>query len=62
MATRTYNTPRPTPRPKPDWGRRGTQPKGSAGPKPRPNGKVVASKPNGTVVASKSDKTVVSGG
>lgn len=29
-------------RPKPDWGRRGTQPKGIAGPPPRPNGKPVA--------------------
>jgi hypothetical protein len=32
--------------PKPDWGRRGTQPKGKAGPKPPPNGRLVATKPH----------------
>ena len=36
----------PIRRPKPDWGRRGIQPKGKAGPKPLPNNKVVATKPS----------------
>jgi hypothetical protein len=31
--------------PKPDWGRRGTQPKTPVGPKPKPNGQLVATKP-----------------
>lgn len=32
--------------PTPDWGSRGTQPKGKAGPKPPPNGRLVATKPH----------------
>lgn len=31
--------------PKPDWGGRGTVPKGKAGPKPPPNGRTVATRP-----------------
>jgi hypothetical protein len=34
-----------TPKPEPDWGRRGTQPKGTLGPPPKPNGKAVATQP-----------------
>lgn len=32
-------------KPTPDWGRRGTQPKGTVGAPPPPNGKIVATKP-----------------
>lgn len=35
----------PHPKPEPDWGRRGTQPTGTLGPPPPPNGKLVATKP-----------------
>lgn len=36
----------PPPRiPQPDWGSRGTRPKGKAGPMPPPNGRLVATKP-----------------
>ena len=34
-------------RPKPDWGRKGTQPTGELGPKPEPNGRIVATQPMG---------------
>lgn len=45
MATKSSVAPRLTTSPKPDWGRRGTQPKGTAGPKPRPNNQLVATQP-----------------
>jgi hypothetical protein len=35
----------PIQKPEPDWGRRGTQPKGTLGDPPPPNGKLVATKP-----------------
>ncbi len=41
-STPQTNTP---PKPVPDWGRRGTQPKGILGPPPKPNGQVVATQP-----------------
>ena len=45
MATKPGMAPKPIPKPRPDWGRRGTQPKGHLGPKPAPNGKIVATQP-----------------
>ena len=42
--------------PKPDWGRRGTQPKGKAGPKPPPNNQVVATQPKTVSASSSTDK------
>jgi hypothetical protein len=45
MAKEQAANPKPLRRPLPDWGRRGTQPKGELGPKPGPNGQVVATQP-----------------
>jgi hypothetical protein len=45
--------PETTQLPQPDWGSRGTQPKGDPGPKPKANKGPVAVKP--TTTATKSD-------